>query len=83
MDDRQRLVPTDKWNVATRAAVISQLKLTLAGVGEIPSAIQRGRTAIHYRRSLTYAEIRGLPLDWCAIPPVDEAGDGEILEQDT
>jgi hypothetical protein len=83
MDYRSRPILTDKLNPATRAAVVRELKQTLGGVGMIPSAVQRGVTAFHYRRSLTDEELAGLAPEWCAIPPVDEGGDGEILEQDT
>jgi len=58
-------------------------KSMLAGVGQIPSELAQGKLAIHYRRSLTEAEIAALPQSWCAIPAVDGAGLDIILEQDT
>jgi hypothetical protein len=58
-------------------------KSELAGVGTTPSLLERHDMAFHYRRSLTDAEIATLDQRWCAIPPRDLAGEGEILEQDT
>ena len=39
--------------------------------------------AMHYRRTLTPEEIAKLPQAWCALPAMDEPGDGILLEENT
>jgi hypothetical protein len=58
-------------------------KNELAGVGRIPSLLERLEVAIHYRRVLTAAEIQELDATWCAMPAFDDAGHGIELERDT
>lgn len=66
-----------------RKCAIEYAKEMLNGVGVIPSSVQQNLLAFHYRKSLTQEEISLLPKDWCAIPPMDEGGNGKIIEVDT
>lgn len=67
----------------TRRIQITMAKRLLFGVGQIPSAVELHPMAIHYRRGLTDAEYAALPVSWCNIPAVHEAGRGHILEENT
>jgi hypothetical protein len=68
---------------AERAIAAEVAKAELSGVGEIPSLLEQLSVAIHYRRVLTDAEIERLTPEWCAIPAIDEAGHGKLLEINT
>jgi hypothetical protein len=77
------VVPVDKLSASNRRVLISAAKKLLEGVGEIPSAVEQMELAIHYRRTMSYAEIALLPLSWCEVPAIDEAGNGLLIEKDT
>lgn len=68
---------------STRRVMVRAAKELLAGVGQLPSAVEQFTLAIHYRRAITDEEWRGLPAAWCAIPAIHEAGRGLILEENT
>ena len=68
---------------ATQRCLRKAAKTLLEGVGEIPSELMIGKTAIHYRRSLTVEEREQLSPGWRAIEPTDEAGEGIVLEVNT
>jgi hypothetical protein len=80
---QNRTLRVDELSESNKRLLITTSKSMLAGVGQIPSAVEAFQLAIHYRRSLTDAELAALPPEWCAIPPVDEGGLGTILERDT
>lgn len=66
-----------------RVLMMELAKAELSGVGEIPSALEQIKVAIHYRRALTDAEVSQLNPEWCKIPAIDLAGHGKILEENT
>ena len=66
-----------------RKVAIEFAKSELAGVGQFPSRVEQLEVGFHYRRAMTDEEIAGLPATWCAIPAVDPAGHGKILEENT
>jgi hypothetical protein len=83
LDDRLIAIPVVKLSDCNRAMLIDLAKELLAGVGQIPSAVEQFGLAIHYRRSLTVDEFNGLPKTWRDLPAIDSAGVGIVLEQDT
>lgn len=68
---------------SSKRVAIKLAKALLDGVGQFPSSVEQMELAFHYRRALTEAEYAALPATWCAIPAMDGAGHGLILEQNT
>lgn len=80
---RQCTVPTAELNPTVVMSLARTAKQLIAGVGQIPSAVELFPVAVHYRRALTDAEYARLPAAWCAIPAVHQAGRGLVLEENT
>ena len=80
---QQRTLATAELDHGAVMSAARMAKLLLAGVGQLPSAVELFQVAIHYRRALTDAEYARLPAAWCAIPAVHQAGRGVVLEENT
>jgi hypothetical protein len=78
-----KVLKVEDLSASNKRVLAKTAKGLLAGVGQTPSKLEQYPLGIHYRRSLTDEEIGKLPADWCAIPAVDLAGHGILLEQDT
>ena len=83
VNGRGATVPMEKISESSRRAMICQAKKLLESVGQMPSAVEQGLLAIHYRKSLSDEEVGRLPLTWCEIPPIDDGGGLIVLERDT
>lgn len=74
-------IPTAKLHRRKFELLKQVAKELLEGVGENPSKLEQYEVAIHYRKTLTEREIARLSMDWCAIPAIDESGEGILLEE--
>lgn len=80
---RRKTLKSVEHDERTRRITIKAAKQMLYGVGQLPSLVEQFEYAIHYRRAITDLEWQGLPVTWCNIPAVHEAGGGVVLERDS
>ena len=76
-------VPLTRMAPVNRKILIAVARWLLEGVGETPSLLEEMDVGIHYRRVLTDVEYNALPPAWCALPAIDLAGHGKVLEENT
>jgi len=71
------MLPWDRCNLKTRAIVRNVAIALLAGVGAGDMRRDRSDVVMHARKQLSHFEVSLLDSAWCAIPPVDVAGEGK------
>lgn len=77
----QKVVPFCRLNEVSKGIAIAFAKELLDGVGGRPAVLEHfNDLAVHWRKSLTDAEYAALPQEWCAMPALDAAGEGVVLE---
>ena len=82
--DRAKAVGIKHVSELNRKILIDTVKSLLDAVGKLPTALQQGELAIHYRKNMTDEEIREIPGLWCALPAMDDVGQGLVmLEENT
>lgn len=68
----------------TAKAIMSRVaKRLIRDVGQLPSRLELFEVAMHYRRTITDAELAMIPAFWMRLPAVHEAGRGIVLEENT
>lgn len=67
------MVPVATWKRTWQDEAGTELARLLNGVGRQPDYWQRGKDAMHLRRSLTRKELAQLDPQWIALPAIDEA----------